>query len=351
MYQPGGHRPSPHPNKPLLDRANQPGHIEPMPTHDHRPAAFSYERLAGAALGTMCGDALGMPVEGWSAEAIKQKYGRLDSMQPGRLPAGSYTDDSQMMVAILETLAHKDRMDGPYLAQRFVEVFEPRRGYGGRIFGVMERLATGAAWDSAGTDSFGNGGAMRVGVLGAFYADDTIACKKAALDQCRITHHHPQGLAGAVAQALAVRLACQLGAQGQQPEPRIYLDEIADAVESIDSHTAERLRAMPILSSGDEKAAIVELSKTYACDVTAAEAVPPAIGAFLAANSAEQAIVIGVSLGGDTDTIGAMAGALAGAYWGLAALPDRWLRNLENDAHGRDHVIKLCLEALTVKSG
>jgi poly(ADP-ribose) glycohydrolase ARH3 len=322
-----------------------------MPTHDHRPAAVSYERLAGAALGTMCGDALGMPVEGWSAEAIQQKYGRLDNMQPGRLPAGSYTDDSQMMIAILQTLAHKGRMDGPYLAQRFTEVFEPRRGYGGRIHGVMERLAAGATWDSAGTDSFGNGGAMRVGVLGAFYADDPAACSQAAMDQCRITHHHPQGLAGALVQALAVRLACQLGAQGRQPDPENFINEIATSVESIDSHTSARLKAMPTLSRGDEENDVSRLSHAYACDVTAAEAVPPAIGAFLTANSAEQAIVIGVSLGGDNDTIGAMAGALAGAYWGLDALPDRWLQCLENEAYGKDYVLKLCCEALTAKSG
>lgn len=351
MYQSGGRQPTPHRKTPCLDRANPPGHIVPMPIHDHKPAAFSYERLAGAAIGAMCGDALGMPVEGWGAEAIKKKYGRLDTMQPGRLPAGSYTDDSQMMIAILETLAHQGRMDGPYLARRFLKAFEPKRGYGGRIFGVMERLAAGAAWDSSGTDSFGNGGAMRVGILGAFYADDPVACREAALDQCRITHHHPQGLAGALAQALAVSLACQIGAQGQRPEPNGFVYEIANSVELIDSHTADRLKAMPSLSSGDEEAAITQLSSAYSCDVTAAEAVPPALGAFLAADSAQQAIVIAVSLGGDTDTIGAMAGALAGAYWGLDVLPEGWLQCLENGPHGRDDVLELCRQAKDTKSG
>jgi ADP-ribosylglycohydrolase len=322
-----------------------------MSNHEPTPAAFSYERLAGAALGTMCGDALGMPVEGWSAESIRQKYSRLDTMQPGRLPAGSYTDDSQMMIAILENLARKGHLDGPYLAKRFVDGFEPWRGYGGRISGVMERLAAGAAWDQAGTDSFGNGGAMRVGVLGAYYADNLDACKQAALDQCRITHHHPQGLAGAVAQALAVSLACQYGAQGIRPEPEAYLKEIVNNIENIDSYAASRLRAMPILPMGDERGTISALCKAYACDVTAAEAVPPAIGAFIASHSAQQAIVTAVSLGGDTDTIGAMTGALAGAYWGLDELPSAWLQRLENGERGLDKVLKLCHESIIVKSG
>lgn len=299
----------------------------------------------------MCGDALGMPVEGWSAQAIKQRFGRLDSMQPGRLPAGSYTDDSQMMIAILETLAQTGCIDGPLLAKRFVDGFESWRGYGGRIFGVMERLAAGTAWNKAGTDSFGNGGAMRVGVLGAFYADDLDACEQAALDQCRITHHHPQGLAGAVAQALAVSLACQYGAQGNRPEKAIFMEEIARRVDKIDPHTANRLRAMPALHQGDEVGIISALSEAYACDVTAAEAVPPAIGSFIASESAQQAIVVAVGLGGDTDTIGAMSGALAGAYWGLDGLPSGWLQRLENGERGRDKVLKLCHELIIVKSG
>lgn len=281
----------------------------------NRPPVFCYSRLAGAALGTMCGDALGMPVEGWPAQAIARCFGRLDAMQPGRLPAGSYTDDSQMMIAILETMAHRGGLDPAYLASRFEIGFEPWRGYGGRIFGVMDRLRQGAAWDQAGTDSFGNGGAMRVSVLGAVYPDDEHALMKAALNQCRITHYHPQGLAGAAAQALAVGLACRLGAAGEKPVAKDFVVYLAGRVENIDSHFANRLAAMPPLPQGDEAAARQALTATYACDVTAAEAVPPAVGAFLAADSFEQAVVLGVSLGGDADTIGTMAGA----YWGVEA--------------------------------
>jgi poly(ADP-ribose) glycohydrolase ARH3 len=320
-----------------------------MPTEYNRPAAFSLERLAGAALGTMCGDALGMPVEGWEAQAIKKEFGRLDSMQPGRLPAGSYTDDSQMMIAILETLAHKGRFDGPDLAQRFVDIFDPRRGYGGRIHGVMQRLADGAAWDQAGTDSFGNGGAMRVGVLGAFYAEDEEALTEAALDQCRITHNHPQGLAGALAQALAVGLACRWGAQGQERDAAEMAGYLADRVRGVDAHTAGRLERLAGLPR-DEAAAAEFLIAEYARDVTAAEAVPPAVGAFLAAESAGGAISLAVSLGGDTDTIGCMAGAMAGAFWGLEALPAKWLEALENGKQGRDWALGLCVRAVEAKN-
>ncbi|MGD8564485.1 MAG: ADP-ribosylglycohydrolase family protein [Desulfarculaceae bacterium] len=309
-----------------------------------------FSRLAGAALGTMCGDALGMPVEGWSAAAIAGEYGRLHEMVSGRLPPGSYTDDSQMMIAILETLAHCGRLDPAYLARRFVEGFEPWRGYGGRIFGVMDRLRAGVPWDQAGTDSFGNGGAMRVGVIDAFYAGNQERLLNAALDQCRITHFHPQGLASAAAQALAVGLACRLGVAGSTPDAAAFVEHLAQAVEDMDFHFAGRLRAMPELPLGDEVGVRKALGSVYACDVTAAEAVPPAIGCFLGAGSAEQAVVMAVSLGGDTDTIGAMAGALAGAYWGIEALPRKWLDVLENGSKGRDYAAGLCRRCVQGKT-
>lgn len=299
-------------------------------------------RLAGAALGTMIGDALGMPVEGWPAERIQARHGRLSSFVAGRLPAGSYTDDSQMMIAILETLAQGRGLDTGYLAGRFVAHFEPWRGYGGRIAGVMRRLAAGLPWSQAGTDSYGNGGAMRVGVLGAAMAQDPAALESAALAQCRITHQHPQALAGALAQAWGVALAYRWGERGSRPPQAQVVEELAAKVQGLDSHTAARLRAMPRLPWGDEPQAALRLRQAYACDVRACEAVPAALGAFLAAKSAEQAVVLAVSLGGDTDTIGAMAGALAGAYWGLEAWPAPWLAGLENTNRGRDYVLELC---------
>ena len=235
--------------------------------------AFSFPRLAGAALGAMCGDALGMPMEGLSPEAIAARFGRPDRMLEGRLPAGSYTDDSQMMLAILKTLSVQGRLDPVYLAARFVAMFDPRRGYGGRIQGVMQRLADGEAWDRAGTDSFGNGGAMRVGVLGAFYPDDENGLLAAALDQCLITHYHPEALAGAGAQALAVALACRWGAAGWERDAVDAALYLADKVRHLDEHTADRLDLLAGLPMGDQDAAARFLINEYARNVTAAEAV------------------------------------------------------------------------------
>ncbi len=316
-----------------------------------RPPAFSYERLAGAAVGTMVGDALGMPVEGMSREEIARRWGWVEEMLPGRLPPGSYTDDSQMMIALLETLASEGRVVPEVLAGRFLANYEPIRGYGGRIHGVMQRLAAGVPWQEAGTDSFGNGGAMRVGVLGAYWPEEERAQQLLAEAelQCRITHHHPRGIAGAQAQAMAVAFAARAGAEAREVFREWFVEAVARAVEPTDSYTASRIRAMPDLAGVAPQQAVERLGRAYACDVTAPESVPAAMGAFLAAASATQAVVIAVALGGDTDTIGAMAGAIAGAYWGVDAWPRRWTQALEKGPKGLEYVLALCRKAVAAR--
>lgn len=297
----------------------------------------------------MLGDALGMPVEGWPPERIQAVHGRVERLLPGRLAAGSYTDDSQMMIAILETLDHCGRLDPAHLAGRFLALYQPARGYGGRMAEVMRRIGQGLPWDQVGGDSWGNGGAMRVGPLGAVYPEAPDALLGAALAQCRVTHHHPQALAGAAALALGVGLACRLGAREERPRPSDFVNHLADRVEGLDQHLAQRLRAMPPLEPGREEEARAALIAAYARDVSAAEAVPAALGAFLAAENAPQAVILAVGLGGDTDTIAAMTGALAGAHWGLEAWPEDWLAGLENEEQGRDRVLTLCHDIIEQK--
>jgi poly(ADP-ribose) glycohydrolase ARH3 len=315
---------------------------EPLP-------AFCLERLWGAALGTLCGDALGAPVEGMSPADISAQYGGVTQMLSGRLPAGSYTDDSQMMIAILETLAGLGKLEPAALAQAFARIFDPQRGYGRRIAGVMERIKAGVPWSRCGTDSYGNGGAMRVGVLGAYFPDEPEALAQAALEQCSITHTHTQALAMATAQAMAVGLACKLGGEGKRPDPRVVCDGLARMVEDIDGDCAARLAGLPAHLQGGIPEVKSALIWEYGCDVRAIEAVPPALACFLATDSARQAVELAVSLGNDTDTMAAMTGALAGAYYGASAWPAEWVKALENKEQGRDYVYGLCQRALNAK--
>jgi poly(ADP-ribose) glycohydrolase ARH3 len=295
-------------------------------------------RFLGSALGTFVGDALGEPVEGWPHKAIYSRFGLLDTMLREE---ARYTDDTQMMIGILETLMEKGRFDPAVCAVRFQENFDPSRGYGRRIFGVMERISRGIPWDEVGTDSFGNGGAMRIAPIGCFYYSDLQAVQENAIMSARITHNHPEGLAGAVAQATAVALALQHGLLNDSIEAEDFVDRISTQVSSIDEGFAESLDGIKSisqrLSSRPTDSAIEAIGDRYGLSLRAIESVPAAIGAFVLTSSFREAVVLAVNLGGDTDTIGAMAGAVAGAYYGFDQIPQEWMDPLENGEKGREY--------------
>jgi len=308
------------------------------------------DRFLGSALGTFVGDALGEPVEGWPHRAIYSRFGLLDSMVRGE---GRYTDDTQMMIGILETLVEEGGFDPAICAGKFQENFDPTRGYGRRIFGVVERIRQGIPWDQVGTDSFGNGGAMRIAPIGCFYYSDLQALKENAIMSARITHNHPEGLAGAVAQATAVSLALQYGLSNERIEPERFLDRITTQVTDIDKGFAESLDGIKSMSAsftschrGSMIEIIEAIAGRYSLSLRAIESVPAAIGAFLLTTCFKDAVVLAVNLGGDTDTIGAMAGAIAGAYYGYGRIPEAWVSLLENRAKGQDHVINSVKELL-----
>ena len=294
------------------------------------------DKFLGSALGTFVGDALGEPVEGWSHRAIYAQFGLLDKMLQAE---GRYTDDTQMMIGILETLLEKRGFDPAVCAKKFQENFDPGRGYGRRIYGVMDRIRQGIPWDRVGTDSFGNGGAMRVAPIGCFYYFDLETIKAKAVLSAQITHNHPEGLAGAVAQATAVGLAFQYGLSGEPIRPEKFLDTITAQVTNVDKGFAQVLDRIKSIRRGAVLEVIEAIAARYNLSLRAIESVPAAIGAFLLTDSFRDAVVLAVNLGGDTDTIGAMAGAISGAYYGYGEMPKNWLNSLENKGKGRDYVI------------
>jgi len=299
----------------------------------------------GSALGTFAGDAFGMPFEGWPSHEVRAALKQGAFMRNGRFPRGTYTDDTEMMIGILEGIVATGGFDPEYTARRFLANFNPQRGYGARIYGFIERLRSGIPWDQAGTDSFGNGSAMRVAPIGFFFYDDPDYIKEAAGLSSRITHFHPEGVAGAVAQALAVGRAVAHSLHDRTIDPPSFVEAIAAIISPISGAFSLRLRQLRTIAIRGTDNLIDALTQLYDCGVKAIEAVPPAIGAFLFTGNFKDAVVLGVSLGGDSDTIGAMAGAIAGGYYGYRQIPSEWLEVMENGVKGRDYVAKLARQA------
>jgi poly(ADP-ribose) glycohydrolase ARH3 len=294
------------------------------------------DTFRGSAMGTFVGDALGRAVEGWPASAIRRNYGILQEMGEG-----IYTDDTEMMMGIMEGLCEIGRFDPGLTAQKFLHNFNPARGYGGRIFGVMDRLRRGIPWNQAGTDSWGNGSAMRIAPIGFFLYEDPPKLREAAIQSSVITHKHPRGIAGAVAQARAVGIAAQKGLEGEAIEVEGFIDLIIESVAEIDQEMVYQLERIKGIAGGDLQTTIDAIGSHFSCDVSALGAVPPAIASFLLTRGFKESVVVAVNCGGDTDTLGAMSGALAGAYYGYSRIPEQWLRPLENEGKGRDYILSL----------
>jgi ADP-ribosylglycohydrolase len=304
------------------------------------------DRFKGAALGTFVGDAMGAEVEGWSRGQIKARYGILS-----RIGQGIYSDDTEMMIGIMEALEENPAFDPALTARRFLANFHSLRNYGARIYGIMDQLRKGSPWDQVGTDSWGNGGAMRIAPIGFFFYDDGDLLRENALLCTQITHKHPQALAGALAQAMAVGMAARKGIEGEVFDSRAFLDEIVAGVEGVDSAMAAEIKRIKDLDrGGDLEARIKLIASAFPRDVSALGAVPPALASFLVSDDFEATVVTAINGGGDTDTIGAMAGAIAGAYYGYSSIPPAWLDPLENGAKGRDYVVALAEELARIKA-
>ncbi len=205
-------------------------------------------------------------------------------------PGCSYTDDTLMTLAIGKALlrARKENKSFRLLAveemQRIGRAYPyPQGGYGGRFAGWL------CSEDPRPYHSYGNGSAMRVSAC-ARIAQNMSQAMALAKASAEVTHDHPEGIMGAQAVAAAIRLAME----GKQKE---------DIGNYIQLHFYPMDRTLDQIRPG------------YGFDESCQGTVPEAIQAFLESESFEDAIRNAISLGGDSDTIGAITGAIAWAYY------------------------------------
>jgi len=300
-------------------------------------------KILGSLMGTGVGDALGASLEGWrrvDPDEVRALAEKRDTL--------IYTDDTHMMIGVAESLIENEGFDGEHMTGRFMENYsrEPFRGYGPGPPRVFRLIKSGEAWDKAaerlyGGGSFGNGSAMRIAPVGVFYYDDIAKLKEIAYKSSQITHAHELGKEGAALQAYAIALATQadpsLALQGNE-----FLRKLTQFVE----HEVYRQRlegVEELLGEKDRSKVVAELGH----GIEAFNSVPTAIYSFLShPNSFEEAVIYAISLGGDTDTIGAMTGAISGAYLGIEAIPEKWQEKLEN----RDYIVELADRLWRIKT-
>ena len=317
------------------------------------------EKFSGSLLGGMVGDIIGAAVEAESPGYIRKTFQSLDDILAlktvpeiftGEWEVGHFTDDTQMTLCVAEWLANDKAFDGKSLLERFAKAYEPWRHYASGTRMILESFPSARdRWTELATamfpqGSYGNGSAMRVAPVGLFLHNDLRAICETARVSSAVTHSHFLAVQGAALQATAVAAAVK-GTPDTADFIRMLLKALA-YFEGLGQDTSIYKKALGRIGQGIAQA--IPASKMAALlgnGIKAQEAVPMAIYCFLTnPNSFEKAVESAIFLGGDTDTIGSMAGAISGAAVGEKAIPERWIKRATETVYSPEKVRQIAAE-------
>ncbi len=240
-----------------------------------------------------------------------------------------WTDDTALALEVVAELRDNGRIDPDSLAQRFGRRYlqGQERGYGAAMHSLLPRLER-EGWQNAaqnlfdGKGSYGNGSAMRVPPLGAYFADDFDLLVEQARLSAIVTHSHEEGVAGAIATAVATGICARLCDEGAELAPSAFLDEII--VHTPDSEVKKGLIQCREFSedyTGEQVAAIVGSGMDVACQDTVPFCCWCAASQLTDFSEAMWLTVAGL---GDWDTTCAIVGGMIGARVGTAGIPAVW---------------------------
>jgi len=264
-------------------------------------------RARAALLGGAVGDALGATTEFMKPSQIRDRFGVHKEIVGGgwlKLPPGRVTDDTEMTLCVARGIVEPGRWNLAAIADRFARWLS-----GGPVDvgatcrrGIERYTGNGRLESPPNEMAAGNGAAMRVGPVALYTLGDEELLSRLAVEQARITHHHPLSDAACV----AVGRLIQRGILGTP-------------VRGLRAAAEELARRHPVFRfegyDGESSGYVPDTLRTV-------------LDAFFSTESFEECLVKTVNRGGDADTTGAIAGGIAGARYGLDAIPRRWLQAL-----------------------
>jgi ADP-ribosyl-[dinitrogen reductase] hydrolase len=293
------------------------------------------DRYAGALIGAASGDALGGTLEFVSRAEIERRYpdGFREIVGGGwmRLAPGETTDDTAMMLGIARACT-PDGIDLDAVAANFVAWMRSGpKDIGNATRAALRMIADGVEPQDAGErlqertpeGVAGNGSVMRCAPVALRFRSDPTRRTQAAGATSRMTHADPRATWGCVAVCNGLAHLLDGGSRGEV---------LAAATEGVgEPRVVEAVRAAADLPYGEVRAGGYVLHTITA-----------AFWALLHEDSAEAVIVRAVMMGEDTDSTATVAGALAGAHWGVEAIPARW----RNVVHHREELDALATSLL-----
>ncbi|MEU5930111.1 ADP-ribosylglycohydrolase family protein [Streptomyces antimycoticus] len=309
-----------------------------------------HDRALGALYGLAMGDALGMPTQIMSRASIVARFGTVTGFEPGPednpvsagMPAGSVTDDTDQAVIVGRLLTGSGgRIEPLRLAHELLEWERAMKAKGSfDLLGpstkaALEAVSRGVPPEEAGKAGATNGAAMRITPVGIAFPDTPLEpFLDRVAEACQVTHDTSIGIASAAAVAAAVSrgidggdladafgAAVTAAAAGAERGHWVAGADIAARI----GWAVELVRGLP------ERQALDRVCDLVGTSVASQESVPAAFAVLaLAEGEPWRACLLAANLGGDCDTIGAIAGAVAGAVSGASGLPDEALATLRS---------------------
>ncbi|WP_245402176.1 ADP-ribosylglycohydrolase family protein [Nocardia albiluteola] len=274
-------------------------------------------------------------LEGLSVgDAVGQQFPVMRRSIPellaGEVPPGpwEWTDDTEMACSVVAELAGHRAIDQDRLAMSFAKRFDPARSYGWGAQHLLRKVRLGHPWRKLSAAAFdhrgscGNGGAMRVAPLGAYFAGKPERAAAEAILSAQVTHMHSEGVLGAAAVAVAAAIAAQARLRDTRPGPAEFLTAVLEHLDG--GETTGLIRHARTLLGAPLDRVVSELGNGSM--VTAQNTVPLTL--WVAATHLHDypaAIATCLAADGDIDTTGAITGGIVATYTGTAGIPPGWL--------------------------
>jgi ADP-ribosylglycohydrolase len=309
-------------------------------------------KVLGCLAGVAIGDAIGMPSAGFTPEEIRSRFGEItcfldaphDHPLHSGLKAAQVTDDTELTLLVADMIVEDRRPSAEGVAKRIVEWAARKNLLSTNLLGpstarAIRDLMQGK--DPRETGKFGttNGSAMKIAPIGIVAVDDLKRLATEVEETCRPTHWTSVAISGACSIAFAINEALR---------PRSSVERVLTASKRGAAAGAElgRKVAFPSIEKRIELALkLVSCCKTLSesvetlyhyigSDISCVDSIPTVIGLFAAAQgNFDEAVFAAANMGGDTDTIGSMVGALCGAFRGIDSIPPILFAKVEETNH------------------
>ncbi|MGO1383485.1 MAG: ADP-ribosylglycohydrolase family protein [Arachnia sp.] len=314
------------------------------------------DRLLGSFYGVALGDAMGMPSELWPRARVLEHFGRITEFMPGPeghfivdgYIAGQVTDDTQQTIMLARAIIDGDgTVDAVSVAHHIVAWADRVGASEGNFLGpssakAIAALRAGASPWATGKTGETNGAAMRIAPVGLMSrAHDLTTLVDRVEAACVASHHTDVAIAGASLVAGAIAAAVESLAEDDLGARIDAVLETGYAAGLLGMQRGEPLVAASVTVRAklavrlareieDETEFLQTLYDTVGAGVGTTESVPAAIGLFVRANGNPlTSSLLAANLGGDTDTIGAIAGGVCGAFSGASAIPVQYREKLD----------------------